>query len=461
MQHRGLLEQVNAFSAHSIPMHMPGHKRNFALAPYIRDLGGSVDVTELSETDDLYLPTSMLRESMALASEMYKVKHSFYLVNGASCGILAGIFALIREGDTVIAARNCHISVWHALMLRKAKVLIADCAYDDDFHIALGPSKETIEALCRAHEDVKLLIVTSPSYEGVIADIASVSALCKKKGIKLLVDGAHGAHLGLHPLFPEHALMLGADMEIKSLHKTLPALGQTALMQTNDTALFEKALGYVRMFQTSSPSFVLLSSIDSCMRLIKNSGDHLFKRWQGFLHYVRRNLQALANIRLLANVSGEFTLDASKLFIHQKGGGGGIVSALKERGVYPEFYGEDFCLLMTGLTERAAAAAPIVEALHKADQRKTGKEKENLVFLPKLFEMDYRHLPDCEEEIAPDDATGRRVSEFVYAYPPGIPAFLPGTEIRKEHIPLLKKGKKEGLRFSKSGKSDKIFVYGL
>lgn len=419
-----LYESLGEFSKKSLPMHMPGHKRNFALAPYIEELGGRYDLTELSKTDDLYNADGILQRSMDRASRLYGVKNSFYLVNGSSCGILSAVFACISRGDRVLVARNSHISVWHALMLRGARVSVLDCEYEKG--ICLGISARELEQSLEKDNSFRLLILTSPSYEGVISDIGSISKICKKHNIRLLVDAAHGAHFGLFG-YHEHAVSLGADIEVKSLHKTLPSLGSTALLQSNDDELFERAKGYVRVFQTSSPSYVLMTSIDECVHLLEQKGEYLYERFCGMLSFFERSTLGLKNIELFEPKTLGFSKDKSRLCLLSPEIGAWLNEELEKSGIYIEMHNRNYCLALTGLTERKKSLCALIEALLRADRlildRKAVENKaiENKApKYPKLNEADYSSLDFETEIVSLEKAEGRILAENIYAYPPGI-----------------------------------------
>ena len=212
-----------------IPMHMPGHKRNTALSPYLKKLGADVDITEITGFDNLNNACGILKESMEKAANLRKADRAFYLVNGATGGILAAVSALVGNGDKVIVARNCHKSVYNAIELAGAVPVFVLPKVDEKTGIPGDIKKEDIENEIKTNPDARLVIITSPTYEGIVSDIKGISEACHKAGIPLLVDAAHGAHLGYGYGFPEDAYTQGADISVESLHKTLPSLTQTAI----------------------------------------------------------------------------------------------------------------------------------------------------------------------------------------------------------------------------------------
>lgn len=225
-----LLSRLEALcQSDTLPMHMPGHKRNL-LAPYLRALGAQLDITEIDGFDNLHAPSGILRQAQARAARLWGAEESYFLVGGSSAGILAGLYAAANRGDEVLIARNAHKSVFHALEL---------CGYRPHFFLppripetglfgSVTPAQA--QAMLDSYPQAKLLLLTSPTYEGVISDIAGIARVCHQRGVILLVDEAHGAHLGLGGGFPGGAVQGGADLVVQSLHKTLPSLTQTAIL---------------------------------------------------------------------------------------------------------------------------------------------------------------------------------------------------------------------------------------
>lgn len=267
-----------------VPLHMPGHKRRVSPAP---DLPVDWDITELPGTDDLHDAQGILASAMARTAALYGAKRTWYLVNGSTCGLLAGIRALAPNGTTVIAARNCHKSVFHAVELGSLKTHWLLPEPVDSFGIWGSVTPASVEAALKECPAARCVILTSPTYEGVVSDIAAISALCHAHGVPLLVDEAHGAHLGLPfpGAFPPGALQCGADLVIQSAHKTLPSLTQTAWLHLGGVLAEKDGIEreierQLDIFETSSPSYLLLASLDGCTGILRMEGGDLFAAWQ-------------------------------------------------------------------------------------------------------------------------------------------------------------------------------------
>ena len=211
--------------SHIYPFHMPGHKRA-ALEfsnPY------SIDITEIEGFDNLHHPEGIIREAQEKAARLYGARRTYYLVNGSTCGILAAISAAVPRGERILVARNSHKAVYNAVYLRQ---LAAEYVYPVDTRCGVQGqiTPQQVEQKLAAFSDIKAVVITSPTYDGIVSDVAGIAEVVHRFGIPLIVDEAHGAHFGFHPAFPENAVKLGADAVIMSVHKTLPAFTQTALL---------------------------------------------------------------------------------------------------------------------------------------------------------------------------------------------------------------------------------------
>lgn len=227
-----LLEYLENYNKKNmIPMHMPGHKRNIELAPYLKKLYANCDFTEIYGMDDLHSPESILKEAMIRAENLWNSKHSYYLVNGSTGGILAGIRACTNRGDYVLVARNCHKSVYNAIDICGLKPIYILPNMIADLPIYSSVNPQVVYNQIEKNKKIKLVIITSPTYEGIISDIGKISEIAHSFDIPVLVDEAHGAHLDISPYFIGGAVKNGADVIVQSLHKTLPSLTQTGIIQ--------------------------------------------------------------------------------------------------------------------------------------------------------------------------------------------------------------------------------------
>lgn len=301
------------------PMHMPGHKRDGALFP---GLPYSIDITEIEGFDDLHNPSGVLLETAQLAAALYGSDQAFLLVNGSTAGILAAIGALAERGDRILCQEGSHRSVANAASLFGLDVVWLEALKDEASGIALGATPGSVARALAEHSGIKLVVVTSPTYEGAVSDLPAIAAAAHERGVPLLVDSAHGAHLGFSGGFPENAVKSGADAVVMSLHKTLPALTQCSLLHVRR----EHAPGIARMLsilQTSSPSYALMSSIDICLRLLDYASENLFTRYEELLSVFYGKMRGLSSLSLLWSdlrgaPSAAFDYDPGKIVILTK-----------------------------------------------------------------------------------------------------------------------------------------------
>ncbi len=426
-----------------LPMHMPGHKRA-CIAPYLSGLSAALDITEVEGFDNLHAPTGLLMEAQANAAACWGATESYFLVGGSSAGILSGIYAAARRGDEILLGRNAHKSVFHAIELCGLVPRLLTPPFIPGTEIFASMPPETVKAAIAAHPDARLLVLTSPTYEGVLSDIETIAGICHEHGLTLMVDEAHGAHLGLGGSFPKGAVACGADLVVQSLHKTLPSLTQTAILHRCGCRVSPERLRHaLAVFQTSSPSYLLMASIDGCVTLLRESPD-LLPTWRENLRRFSEETAALRNIRVLFSGTlppSVFDHDPSKLVLTANCSGHALGSALRDRfHIEPEMTAPGYALAMTGAGDSAESLARLARGLSELDASlpqvppapfAASLPPAELVMEPGLaMQSPVRFSP-------PADAVGQVSGEYVWAYPPGIPLLLPGERISRELAGLL------------------------
>lgn len=436
-------------------MHMPGHKRNAALAGKCGYLSGlcALDITEIDGMDDLNDPHGLFLDSMNRAAALWHSGETLFSVNGSTAGILASVYACVPRGGTVIAARNCHRSVYNALELRDARVFYAMPETDLENGIFQSLSPAVVAHLLDKHPDASLVIVTSPTYEGVISDIAGIAAECRRRNVPLLTDEAHGAHLGFGD-FPASAVQSGADISVQSLHKTLAGLTQTAVIHLSgdkvDRAVVRRALA---MFQTSSPSYLLSASIDGCVRLMESDGARLYENWQHCIRLFQKRVSGLRSLRLLKKEPGIYALDPSKLVIltGRSGLSGAALQELLRRRYHieTEMAAPAYTVAMTGIGDTPENLTALADALTEIDESRGRTEP-----LPPLpsFSLPERKMSASEALARPRkpvplaEAAGLVCGDYAMAYPPGVPLLVPGEQISPDALRLIGSYEARGIR---------------
>ena len=304
------------------PMHMPGHKGNKRFLPPV--MLNELDITEIHGFDDLHNPHGILLETEKLAAELYGSRKAFMLVNGSTVGILAAIGAHTKRGDKILAVNNYHWSTSNAAKLFGLKLITIDAEIDENSGVPCSVSPKAIEHALLENPKIKLVIITSPTYEGVVSDVAAIAAVAHTHGCLLVVDSAHGAHLGFSDAFPQNATTMGADIVVISLHKTLPAMTQCSLLHIcSERANVNAIRNMLYILQTSSPSYVLMSSIDYCLRLLKSDGTELFGEYEDNLSMFGEGVKELKMLTVLYHgndslCSNFYDFDSGKIVIITK-----------------------------------------------------------------------------------------------------------------------------------------------
>lgn len=463
-------------------MHMPGHKRRLAPVP---GLPYRWDITEVYGMDDLHHAEGILQEAMDRTAQLVGSRRTWYLVNGSTCGNLAAIYAAVPRGGEVIIARNCHKSVYHAAEILGLSVHFLEPERIDAFGIWGEVQAEVAGRLLEQYPDSAAVIVTSPTYEGVVSDIEAIADAVHKAGRVLIVDEAHGAHLGLErsellqksrdqkmgarPFFPDSAVHLGADVVVQSAHKTLPSLTQTALLHCCSERVSEQALEHgLDIFESSSPSYLLMASLDGCTGLLIDQGAGLYAAWEEEIRKTLSLAKSWTQLEILElREEGALCLDSSKLVIRDAGNrrtGEELGTFLRQRGrIEPEMCCGSNVLLMTSMADDREDWDRLRRVLGQLNdellsQTKGEGCKVHAASRPAPCVKAAERETICAKGAGTDtvflrDAKGRISAEYVMAYPPGIPILIPGAEVTKEALEellsLLHAGTR--LRFSVTG----------
>lgn len=495
----GLYRKLQEYSGSDYySMCMPGHKRN---AEWVMENPYSLDITEIDGFDNLHDPEDILKEAQEEAAAVYGSDGAMYLINGSTAGLLIAISSLAAPGTTIIAARNSHKAVYHAAALRQLKI---EYLYPDIDQITGLPgsiSPEQVRDALREHPEAVLVAVTSPTYEGVVSDIRGIAEIVHTAGKRLLVDAAHGAHFGFHPFFPENAIKQGADLVIQSLHKTLPSLTQTALLHWNnssreelqDKKLEERLRRYSGIYQSSSPSYVLMAGISRCIRFLQKDAETAFQIYAKRLQQFYQEMSFLKSLSVLP-IQGKkffFGRDPGKLVILCAGiwitiqklpehiqnqieevwitegkevclTGKLLYHLLRCYQIQPELAMADYILCMTSVCDTQEGFQRLQEALCEIDtaccRQKNKEDKDQSSISERQFAdlqnlrsaSRYCHLYEAEERksyrIPLKESAGYIAAEMIFLYPPGIPYVVPGEVLEKELVQQLLYYQSNGLQ---------------
>lgn len=427
------------------PLHMPGHKRN-PLFP--QPDAYKSDITEIPGFDSLYEESGPLLSLKERVQRLYHSENSFLLVNGSTGGLLTAIRSATKRGDTVLMARNCHCAVYHAIRMfgLHAEYIQPDC---DIYGIAEGIRLEQVQKALERCKLASLVILTSPTYEGRISELKAISDYLHEQNIPLLVDEAHGAHLSLHPTFEGSAVAAGADLVVQSLHKTLPALTQTALLHVNGPLVsLDRVRTNFKMLQTSSPSFLLLSSVDQCISALEEQADELFSALQQNLLQFYEKTKGLKQLHVIHPVEYASSYDPSRIVVTTPDTLTGLQLAerLKQDfGIELEASAPRHIIAITGIADTEETFERFAKALLAIDAdltlKQATKHTTNSCFrYPAIPEAVYdsHSIEDSPAEFLPySSCEGRISAEFLYLYPPGIPMLVPGECISAELLSCI------------------------
>ena len=468
----GLLERLTEYAgSDAYPFHMPGHKRREipdGIPGGFPDPYG-IDITEIDGFDNLHHAEGILKDAMDEAAAIYGADRSWYLVNGSTCGILSAVFAATENGGKLLTARNCHKAVYHAICLNR---LEAEYLYPEEiteFGINGGIRAEDVrKALekdamrCAGNSGdvrgkitkIQAVLITSPTYEGVVSDIRAIADVAHEYRIPLIVDEAHGAHLEFADQchsFPKSALEYGADLVIQSLHKTLPSFTQTAILHVKGKLVDQDRVSrYLSMFQTSSPSYLFMAGMERCIRYMDGDGRNEMVRYEERLGHFMKRMEGLQVLEILdREICGKYRTvagwDPSKIVVSTMRAedfhGEELAETLRRKYhlememTAPEYViamtslmdtEEGFERLGTALLEIDGALRHCVEPEQQKERCETPEVTESKVLHP------VRRMLICEamnadtERTALQDTVGKVSAEFVYLYPPGIPIIAPG-----------------------------------
>ncbi|MCG7437415.1 aminotransferase class I/II-fold pyridoxal phosphate-dependent enzyme [Lysinibacillus sp. FSL M8-0216] len=423
----------------NISFHVPGHKHGELshLPQAFKDVM-RYDVTELSGLDDLHYPEEMILEAEHLLADTYGAMKSFFLVGGSTVGNLAMIYATCQKGDTIIVQRNAHKSIFHAIELVGAKPIFVSPIWDERTltatHVTFQDLKEAVEN----YSEAKAVVLTYPTYYGVTSsEIQQQIAYCHEKGIPVLVDEAHGAHFHACSLFQPSALSLGADVVVQSAHKTLPAMTMASFMHVRSELIeADKIHHYLRMLQSSSPSYVLLASLDDARYYVQT-----YMESDGAYIIEKRNqwVEALRTIGSLEVIEVD---DPLKLLLRVKGYSGfQLQKALEAEHIYGELADRNQVLFILPLLKqghtypfaeirvRIKEAVTLLLETAKTDSSQASQAAYKFVQITEPI-YTFNEIASLNKEWLPYMRTMGRISaSMIIPYPPGIPLLVPGERI--------------------------------
>lgn len=393
---------------------MPGHKRNDKFHIPSAD----IDITEIDGFDNLHCPEGIIRNMENNLSSLFESKKSIISVNGSTCCVLASICAVCDKGDKIIIARNCHKSVYNACFLKELDVKYIEPEFDIDLGTYTYVTQEAIDKAYADNKDAKAIVITSPTYEGFVSKV--------KSPIPLIVDSAHGSHFGLADWLPKRS---SGDIVINSLHKTLPCLTQTAVVNIYNNKFAQKIKMYIDIFETSSPSYILLSSVDKCIDFIKNCNAE-FDEYKVLLDDFYSKAKCINGIKIYNND------DLTRIIISADGyTGNELAQHLRNNGIEVEGATLNYVILISTVADKKTGFDLLINALKAVEKRDSIKKFSYTFAIPKKQCKE----SDVDETILTDivQCVNKVSGEYIFAYPPGIPLVVPGEIISRKIVDYI------------------------
>ena len=448
--------------ARLVPFDVPGHKRgrgNPELAAFLGAACLDVDVNSMKMLDNLCHPVSVIRDAEHLAAEAFRAAHAFFMVSGTTGSVQAMILSTVGRGDKIIMPRNVHRSAINALILCGAVPIYVNPGIEDTLGIALGMRTDDVAAAMERHPDAKVVFVNNPTYYGICSDLRAITEKAHARGMKVLVDEAHGTHLYFSDRLPTAAMDAGADMAAISMHKSGGSLTQSSILLCADTM----PLGYVHQIinitQTTSASYLLLASLDISRRNLALRGHEVIDRIIGLVAYARDEINAIGDYyaygRELIDGDAVYDFDTTKLSIFTRATGLAGIEVYDilrdDYDIQTEF--GDIANLLAYVSvgdrpkdiERLVAALAEIRRNYRKDPSKTLK----MEYIDPVVVCGPQDAFYAEKESLPIQETkGRICAEFVMCYPPGIPILAPGEEITDEILTYIRYAKKKGCQIT-------------
>lgn len=447
-------QRLNRLAHFDVPGHKGG-RGNKALKSFLGDDCVKLDMNSMKPLDNLCHPVSVIKEAQRLAAEAFGAAESFFIVNGTTAAVQAMIMSACKTGDKIIMPRNVHRSAINALVVCGAVPVYINPGINRRLGIPLGMSMADVRRAIEENPDAKAILVNNPTYYGICSDLRQIVRLAHEKGMLVLVDEAHGTHFYFHEELPVSAMEAGADMTAVSMHKTGGSLTQSSMLLVNDQVNADYIRQVINLTQTTSSSYLLLSSLDIARKNLSINGKSMFDRTIAMAEYARKEINVLGGYYAFGKelIDGDrvFDFDTTKLSIYTRDiglAGIEVYDLLRDDyGIQIEFgdIGNILAIISNGdrnlEVERLISALSEIKRLHETT--KTGlfdHEYINPVLVVKPQDAFY----GAKRSMPMNDSAGKICGEFVMCYPPGIPILAPGESITEEILHYINYAKEKG-----------------
>lgn len=433
-----------------VSFHMPGHKESdlyekYGYGDFLKHLI-NYDITEVAGADNLHGAEGIIREGQERYAKLYGVQDSFYLVNGTTAGILAAILSSVKKGGQLIMARDCHKSVFNALRLGDIHPVYVYPEIIEDFNISGVIQPEDIKKALITHPQAEAVILPRPNYYGICSDVRAIADMVHQYDKILIVDEAHGAHLKFSKRLPDSAVDAGADIVINSIHKTLASFTQSAVLHVNSNRVDTDALkDKLQMMQSTSPSYLLMASLDISASIIEEDGAQLMNALVEHIGNFKERLNGVNGIKLMAseNLNSDFDLTKLNIDMTMLGLTGRRVEGLlrEEFNIYMEMVSTNLVMGLCGIGNKESDFARLSYALSEIACQYVSDPIDNFskIYYEHLEQADvFNHIFERNRKwVSLENSAGRVCTSSIIPYPPGIPMICPGERISKETAEYL------------------------
>lgn len=441
-----------------VPFDVPGHKRgkgNPLLTQFLGEKCLTVDVNSMKPLDNLCHPVSVIKEAEEIAADAFGAKHAFFMINGTTSAVQAMIMTVCKRNDKIIMPRNVHRSAINALVVSGAVPIYVNPGVNKELGIPLGMSLENVENAIKQNPDAKAILVNNPTYYGICSPLKAITELAHKHGIYVLVDEAHGTHFYFNDRLPASAMSVGADMAAVSMHKTGGSLTQSSFLLINNNIREGYVRQIINLTQTTSGSYLLMSSLDISRKNLAINGKEIFDKVIDMAEYARSEINKIGDYyaysKELINGDDIFDFDITKLSVHTRNiglAGIEVYDILRdEYDIQIEFGDIGNILAIISVGDRQLALERLIGALSEI-KRLYQKSKSGMFdheyINPEVVMTPQKAFYSNKESVPIKNSNGNICSEFVMCYPPGIPILAPGERITEEILDYIAYAKAKG-----------------
>lgn len=423
---------------------MPGHKLGKGIPPELMSNAALLDLTEIPGTDNLHYPEGAIKEAQELAARAFGAEHTFFLVNGSTCGIHAMILSLCRPGDKLVIARDCHKSVINGMLLAGVQPVYVKPGFNSDFAIPSALSPKDVEIAIKENPDAIGVLITRPNYYGICSDIEKIAEITHAYGKILAVDEAHGSHLRFSSSLPICAMDGGADICVQSAHKTLPALTQSAYLHVKGNRIdTERLQFFLSSLQTSSPSYILMASLDIAREIMEQKGKEMLEQLLGYVDIIEKRLVDNRLTVLGDHFVEEGSMDKTRLVVNVKrlGVTGFDIDRLlrKEYNIQVEMADLYNIVCICTVSDQKSDYEKLEKALVETSERLKDNPSTSKILVGDLkvppLAFDLKEILNRKgRKVKLGEAVGMVSKTIVTPYPPGIPVICPGEIILEDAV---------------------------